>query len=54
MSNLKSDGYITYSAISLSCLNRLIPSYCSKFIPYDLAGKPNGPIDHELQRFDIN
>ena len=45
--------YITYTYRFLyPHLNRtirLIPSYCSKFIPHELAGEPNGPIDHGLQ-----
>ena len=33
---------------------RIIPTNCSKLNPYELAGEPNEPIGHELQRFEIN
>ena len=32
----------------------IIPTYCFKLIPYELPGEPNGPIDHGLERYDIN
>ena len=32
----------------------IIASYYSKFIPYELVGEPNGPINHGLQRSEIN
>ena len=55
---MKFDGYITYTCRFLSLLPirsiQLIPSHCSKFITYGLAGEPNGPRDHGLQRFKIN
>ena len=49
--------HIYLSIFLFSHLNRtirLISSYYSKFIPYELAEESNRLIDHELQQFEIN
>ena len=46
--------FVGFSFLSLFEQFELLQHTCSYLNPYELVGEPNGPIDHGLQRFEIN